>query len=463
MPGPLELQAFLPTGHPALEEHSRKLRALIGEVAALSASRLVTESIAVQSNEERAAAKEAGLQERNLEHLTHERWRQGFAGLVLRRLGKRRIVESLDSPNLHDAPYALAVALATLDRETDGIKRTFAIVTGKQELRLDDRNLVPQDSARTMPVSVRSVLEQAFPHYGFETVALAGGSVAIADRHRGVFITQPGVPYTAAELRRLDDFLLQGGRTLVVFASATRLSLQNGVTSLSATGLEPLLEAYGIEARIDTLVDPGIPYRVPVRTQSGELQELRLPTILDVEAHDAATRGMLDASFPPFWRVDELAFPLPSSLRLRRDRQPPDVMLRAVTRTTAVAYRTDQVHLVPQIGPTPRPRATTAEDSSGAQQIIAAVVEGRLVSAFRHGTRSPAPSRLLVVASGLYVTNPFAALGNATGNADLKLIAGAYARKYLTNTILSVKNTMDWIFDADELAACEPGRAWRRR
>jgi hypothetical protein len=44
--------------------------------------------------------------------------------------------------------------------------------------------------------------------------------------------------------------------------------------------------------------------------------------------------------------------------------------------------------------------------------------------------------------------------GNVGGDRQLLMIAGQYANRYLTNTILSVKNTLDWISgDADLLAA----------
>src|SRR6201999_374075 len=109
------------------------------------------------------------------------------------------------------------------------------------------------------------------------------------------------------------------------------------------------------------------------------------------------------------------------------------------------------------------------------QRTIAAVAEGKLKSAFagspddavKAPDRSPAPSRVLVVSSSEFLTNPFAYSGNgpdlgqqfamfggAGGDRELLMIAGQYANRYLTNTILSVKNTLDWISgDADLLAA----------
>ena len=72
-----------------------------------------------------------------------------------------------------------------------------------------------------------------------------------------------------------------------------------------------------------------------------------------------------------------------------------------------------------------------------------------------------------MAASSLFLTNPFAYAGNGQevggqfqmmgaigGDKQLQMIAGPYAQAYLTGTILSVKNTLDWMSgDADLLAA----------
>ena len=110
------------------------------------------------------------------------------------------------------------------------------------------------------------------------------------------------------------------------------------------------------------------------------------------------------------------------------------------------------------------------------QRTIAAVAEGPLKSAFagagddlgvKSNEKAPQPSRVLVVSSSEFLTNPFAfagngpdlggqfaMFGNVGGDRELLMIAGQYANRYLTNTILSVKNTLDWISgDQDLLAA----------
>jgi ABC-type uncharacterized transport system involved in gliding motility auxiliary subunit len=109
-----------------------------------------------------------------------------------------------------------------------------------------------------------------------------------------------------------------------------------------------------------------------------------------------------------------------------------------------------------------------------AQHIVAAVAEGKLKSAFAGGEasdisvpeRAESDSRVLVVASSQFLTNPFAyagngpdmgqqfaMMGNIGGDPQLMAVAGPYAQRYLTNTLLAVKNTMDWISGDQDLLA----------
>ncbi|HEY8945169.1 MAG TPA: hypothetical protein VIM73_12950, partial [Polyangiaceae bacterium] len=108
------------------------------------------------------------------------------------------------------------------------------------------------------------------------------------------------------------------------------------------------------------------------------------------------------------------------------------------------------------------------------QRVIAAVAEGKLKSAFAGSPseevkpaseRAPQPSRVLVVSSSQFLTNPFAYAGNGPelggqfqmfgavgGDPNLLQIAQFYT-KHLTGTILSFKNTLDWMSGDTDLIA----------
>jgi hypothetical protein len=108
------------------------------------------------------------------------------------------------------------------------------------------------------------------------------------------------------------------------------------------------------------------------------------------------------------------------------------------------------------------------------QRVIAAVAQGKLKSAFagspddsiKPAERAPSDSRVLVISSSLFLSNPFAyagngpelggqfqMFGNVGGDETLQAVAQPYT-KHLTSTILSFKNTLDWMAgDADLIAA----------
>jgi hypothetical protein len=146
------------------------------------------------------------------------------------------------------------------------------------------------------------------------------------------------------------------------------------------------------------------------------------------------------------------------------------VKVRAVARTTPAAnsVTTDTVDMSMKDQWEPKPPFE--------QRVIAATAEGKLKSAFagKPGEGITAPelaassSRVLVIASSQFITNPFAYAGNGPempqghqmqmmgnmGDQQLLQFAGPYAQKHLTSTILSLKNTLDWMSgDADLIAA----------
>jgi len=176
----------------------------------------------------------------------------------------------------------------------------------------------------------------------------------------------------------------------------------------------------------------------------------------------------LDTSFPAFFRMDEVIFPFPSSLKLLPDKQPKDVKVAVVARTTPAASvdKSESVDMKLKADWKPKPPME--------QRVIAAATTGKLKSAFagspddaiKPAERAPKDSRVLVVSSSLFLTNPFAfagngpelggqfaMFGNVGGDEGLLQVAQPYT-KHLTNTILSFKNTLDWMAgDSDLLAA----------
>ena len=100
------------------------------------------------------------------------------------------------------------------------------------------------------------------------------------------------------------------------------------------------------------------------------------------------------------------------------------------------------------------------------QRAVAITLEGTLKSAFAgneaSGISAPAQSkdksRVLVISAAQFLANPFARAGNPPpmppqmammgsmgGDEQMMMISQPYAQQYLTETILALKNSLDWM------------------
>jgi ABC-type uncharacterized transport system involved in gliding motility auxiliary subunit len=356
--------------------------------------------------------------------------------------------------------------------KNDDIKHRIGVVSGKDELKLSDTNLVARQRRGGAP-SLKSIIDQSFPYYNVEEVDLAEGSEPIDAELSGLLVTQPQKDYTEKDLRRIDEFLMLGNKSLVVVASAVTMKPNDASmsASLNLHGLDKLLIGYGIDVKKNVVFDHGAQLRMQMLIPPAQVARVRHPGMAQLvnDPRFEDDEQLLDTSFPAFFRIDQLVFPYPSSIALLKDKQPDDVELKAVARTTPIASveTGENVELkLKEEWPVKQPTE---------QRIIAAVAQGKLKSAFagkpsddvKPKERAPNSSRVLVVASSQFLTNPFAYAGNGPemggqfqmfggvgGDRELQMLASPYAQSFLTNTIVVLKNTLDWMSgDADLVAA----------
>ncbi len=475
---PVHVEAYVKTGLAQLDAFVRDLTDLLKEYERVGDGKFQYTLIEPDTDELREKAREAGLQEQPFGEASatgddQASVTQGFMGLVFKYGSEKGVIPALHPTRGEGLEFWITNKIREIRDKNDDIKHRIGVVTGKDELKLDDTNLVARQGGGGAP-SLKQIIQQAFPFYTIEEVDLKEGNEPIDSGYVGLIITQPRKAYTEKELRRVDEFLMLGGKSLAVFASAVTMkpndpSMQ---ADLDLHGLDQLLTGYGIEMKKDALFDHGAQFRLPVFTQVGTPGWIRHPGIAHVvnDSRFEEDEKLLDTSFPGFFRMDELMVPFPSSLELHKDKQPEDVELRVTARTTPGTTATTD-------GPVDmRLRDEWATRPPFEQRIIGAVVEGKLKSAFAGNPdesikpateRASEPSRVFVLASSQFLTNPFAYAGNGPelggqfqmmggigGDQQLQMMAGPYAQKYLTATILSLKNTLDWMSgDTDLIAA----------
>jgi hypothetical protein len=400
----------------------------------------------------RQSAKEAGINVSG--HGDGERRSTALLGIALRYGKSSKVIPQLFPETAHGLEFWLSNKVREIRDLEDGIVQRVGVLAGKAEIKLTDPHLVPGPAVRPGP-SILGIIEQAFPYYSVDEVDLKAGGGKIDDALAALIVTQPGAQYTDSELRALDEFLMRGDRALVVYASAVTLKAHDVSmrASVRATGLERLLSGYGIQMNTDAVFDFHSALTFAV-TNGNDVSTVAYPGVARVQRATGSSAG-LDSSFAPFFLMDEVMFPFPSSLTLLPKRQPSDVKIRSVASTTSQSSLEGggTLNLLPT--PPRKPKGPLAS------RIVAAVAEGRLRSAFAGETptasdrRAPSSSRVLVVSSGLFLTNPFVYSldPNAPEEEMVRQLSQRYTR-HLTSTILSFKNTLDWLTgDADLIEA----------
>ena len=474
---PIQVDAYVTGGLAQLDAFVRDLTDMLKEYERIGGGKFKYTIIEAKTDELREKAKDAGLQEMAFGQTSatdddQASIAQGFMGLVLKYGSERGVIPQLNPAHAAGLEFWVTNKIREIRDKSDDIKHKIGVVTGKDELKLSDENLVPKQGQGGGGASIQGILTRALPFYEIVDVDLKDGETEIDAALDGLIITQPQKAFTDKELRRIDQFVMRGNKSLAVFASAVTLKPQD--PSMQATldlhGLDKLLAGYGINMKKDAVLDFGAQFRIGVITPGGGIQAIRHPGIAHVvvDPRFEENEQLLDQSFASFFRMDEIVFPFPSSLELLPDKQPSDVKIYAVARSTPATTVATEATIDMKMRPGWKPKPPYE------QRIIAATAEGKLKSAFAGGgdqaiktnERAPQPSRVLVVSASQFLTNPFAyagngpdlggqfaMFGNVGGDQQLLMIAGQYANRYLTNTILSVKNTLDWITGDQDLIA----------
>lgn len=471
----LQVDIYVTRGLPKHEAFIQDLSDLMGEYETASGGKLKYTIIEPKTDEQKAAAKEAGLQEAAFgegsetgrDQATISR---GYMGMAFKYGSEKESIPILSPDSGQGLEFWITNKIRELRDRADNLSQKIGVITGKDEIKLTDTNLVAAQGGRGGP-SMKGILDQALPFYKIEEVDLQNGDAEINKELVGIIITQPAKDYSEKELRRIDQFLMEGNKALVVFAGAINLKASDAAmkAELNTHGLEKLLDGYGIEMKKEAIMDWGRTMRIPFQTQAGGVGWVRMHGVVQLQ-HEAGLdekEQTLDSSFAGFFRIDELSFPFPSTLVAHPEKQPGakmQVVARSTPNTTVDSGDTIDLKFTNDIKP----------KGDFGQRGMAIVLEGKLKSAFtgdnqgiEAAAESKDKSRILVVSAAQFLANPFARAGNAPpmppqmammggmgGDEDLLMLSMPYAQKYLTATILAFKNTLDWMGgDSDLIAA----------
>jgi ABC-type uncharacterized transport system involved in gliding motility auxiliary subunit len=465
----MQVDAYVTKGLPKLDAFVRDLRDLLQEYKEQSGGKFDYQIIEAKTDEEKKAAKDAGLIEQPFGEASDTEEKaavaQGYMGLVLKYGAEKDAIKFMSPGESSGMEFWITNKIREVRDKADNLKHKIGVLTGDDEMKLTDANLVPAQSGKP---SMQQIITQNFPFYVFQDVDLKGGDSEIDGDLDGLIITQPGKDLTEKELRRIDQFVLKG-KSLAIFASAAN-EKENDATmtaTLNTRGLEKLLDGYGITMNKDVVLDFGRMFHLSMLTQGG-IATKPFPDMIDVQDDTRFTGNemLLDTSFPGFFRLPEIVIPMASSLVTHPEKQP-EAKVSIIARSTprSIVETGDTVDLTPY--------KKWAAKGAWAQYGLAAQLEGTIKTAFPTGDKmgidtpdkSAKTARVFVVSSSEFLANPFARAGNGTEmkqfgmnmpmgqDKDLEQLAGPYAQQALTQTILCFKNTLDWLSGDTDLLA----------
>jgi ABC-type uncharacterized transport system involved in gliding motility auxiliary subunit len=472
----LQIDVYITRGLPKYEAFIQDLSDMLDEYERAGNGKLKYTLIEAKTEEQKQAAKDAGLQESMFGDPSETGQDQatlarGFMGMAFKYGSEKEAIPVLSPDAAQGLEFWITNKIREIRDRADEISQKIGVVTGKDEIKLSDANLIAAQPGRGQGPNMRGILEQALPFYKFEDVDLKGGDEEINKELKGVIITQPGKEFTEKELRRIDQFLMLGDKSLVVLAGAVNLKASDATmkATLNTWGLEKLLDGYGVEMKKEAILDWGRSMRIPYQTQSGQLGYVLVHGIVQAQHDDSMDdkEQTLDSGFAPFFRMDEISFPFPSTLVAHPEKQP-EAKMKVVARSSPNATIDASENIDLKFSSEVKPKGEYG------QRAMAITLEGKIKSAYggQEGqgvtapAASPTESRVLVISASQFLANPLARSGNSPpmppqmammggmpGDEDLQMLSQMYAQKYLTATILVFKNTLDWACNDSTLLA----------
>jgi len=249
---PIQIDAYIKTGLPQLDAFVGDLTDLLKEYEGAGKGKFKFTLIDANTDDLRSQAKEAGLQEQPFVDPSQTgedqaSVAQGYMGLVFKYGSEKTVIPFLSPASQDGLEFWITNKIREIRDKADNIKHRIGVITDKDELKLDDQNLVAKQGKQQGAPSMKTIVEQNFPFYKIEEVKLSE-SAPIDKELAGLIITQPRKDYTDNELRRADEFLMQGNKPLVVYASADAMTPQTAKmrASLDLHNIDLLLTGYRI-------------------------------------------------------------------------------------------------------------------------------------------------------------------------------------------------------------------------
>jgi transposase-like protein len=189
---PMTITAYTSAGLPDLDEAGASLDRLLHAWASQSQGRLVYRRVIVKTPEQRAEAKDRGLQEAAFgsPSAAGAMLSTGYLGLAFSYGNENGVIPQLSPNGLDGVEFWIANKIRELRAKADEEHIGVAVLDGAGEIGLDARDLIARNAGVSTGPSIKSILNQSFPFYTIDK-APASASLDGLRNAEVLFVTQP--------------------------------------------------------------------------------------------------------------------------------------------------------------------------------------------------------------------------------------------------------------------------------
>lgn len=234
---------------PPFNTTERYVRDTLAEYQAAGGSHVSVRFVSPDTDAEREEANERGVQ--LVQHQNIDRNAvsvvEGYRGIVFEYLGERQVIPVIQ-PDTQGLEYEITMAIKRLTSQ----RVPIGVLSGHEG---------------PTPSSGLSTLQRMLPLY---TLREVDANSEIDHELRALLIVDPQTEITETELRRINQYVMQGG-SLGVFGGSMKVDLStapNISASSSGSNLNRLLRGWGVTLGENIVADARCG-RVPLRTQFG--------------------------------------------------------------------------------------------------------------------------------------------------------------------------------------------------
>jgi ABC-type uncharacterized transport system involved in gliding motility auxiliary subunit len=405
------------------------VRDLLSEYRDASGGKVTLKLIAPKTDEEKQAAEKDGIQRTADQKLEADSFgvQEGYRGISFHYMGESKAIPRVDTTS------GLEYEITQLIKQMVGVKTKIGVLGGHEG---------------ATPAAGLSALKEFMPSYEMTEVQ---ATAAIDPSLKALLIVHPLTALTDEELRRIDQYVMQGG-SLAVFGGGIKLNQPNqeqGQTDPNAnpidTGLNKLLEKWGVT----------IDNRIVADAQCGRA---RMPTQIPGLAIPVPYPPVPIVSFdeeqrkhPALFRMNQIGFPYPVRLALNDNlKGDKDVKITTLIRSSKESWlmEGDTIDL--------KARDRWEVPGYNGPYTMGVAIEGKLPSAFGATAASETPEAEAAAAAAQGPTRATKAarvlvLGTGYFMRDEFLPKPERGSQAMAGAVVLALNAIDWLTQDDDL------------